>query len=73
MNCLTKHELIIVRGKSKKKIQLDGEVIRTGCKAGNIEPEIYLNHENQIMFCDCAGINDSNGIKSEILNSFSYD
>lgn len=66
-----KEVLVKPRGRREAKFEFSG--IRSGGKSTTRLPNIMIDGENDILFCDCPGFFDSNGYLQEIVNSFVID
>lgn len=70
--CLSNKKIIIAK-EGSNFIQLKGEGIFGGCKAGTEKPEIYVDEKNELLYVDCPGFEDVDGMYNEIRNAFDDD
>lgn len=70
--CLINKYIQVVLGKGKKAL-LKGEGIGFGGKSFTKMPNIQVDLNNELIFCDCPGFKDTEGLEQEIINSFAID
>ena len=56
-----------------EEIELEGDGVKAGCKAVTKFPAFIVDQKLNIVYCDCPGFEDTDGVNSEILNAFSID
>lgn len=70
--CLTKKELNISEGNGKK-VEVKGEGIQSGSSSITRDPNIIVDQDEKIIYCDCPGFEDTHGFEQEIINSYAID
>ena len=72
MCCFTNNPPIVTGTKGNGLI-LKGTGVGFGGNSCTTIPQIAIDNENKLIYCDSPGFNDTKGLEQEIINSFIID